>query len=113
MNIIFIVPLILIFLGIFGMIYKQNLLNKIISMNIASNGIILFFVLLGYKTEAVAPIIHQLYKKYVNPVPQALMLTAIVIGFATSCVALALILKIHKHFGSIDMKEIFQNDNNC
>jgi len=97
--------LILIMIGMYGMIAKNNLLKKVIGMSIFQSAIILFYISISYKTNAAIPIIihgHGVTEHvaidptlYVNPLPHVLMLTAIVVGVATLGVALAVLQKIH------------------
>lgn len=110
--------LILMLIGLFGMIGKNNLLKKIIGMSIFQSAIILFYVSIGDKRGASIPIIlhghgdtaHQLIDptKYANPLPHVLMLTAIVVGVATLGVALAVLQKIYRVHGTIEEDEILE-----
>jgi len=69
--------------------------------------IIVFFLTLAAKTDATLPLIEKdevapAAERYVNPLPHALMLTAIVVGVSTTGVALALVIRIHRHFGTLE-----------
>ena len=96
---------ILMMIGLYAMIVKNNLVKKIIGMSIFQTAIILLFVSIGAKlNHATIPIIdhghngdHPVIKAadYINPLPHVLMLTAIVVAVATLGVALALIIKIY------------------
>jgi multicomponent Na+:H+ antiporter subunit C len=102
--------IVLMMLGLHAMTGKSNLVKKLVGMNIFQWSIILFVVSLGAKRGATIPIVlgdhggpgvieaHQ----YVNPLPHVLMLTAIVVGVATTGVALALLLRIHRRYGTLE-----------
>ena len=110
--------LVLMLIGLFGMIGKNNLLKKVIGMSIFQSAIILFYVSIGHKKDATIPIIshghgegaHQLIDaaQYVNPLPHVLMLTAIVVGVSTLGVALAVLQKIYRVHGTIEEDEILE-----
>lgn len=94
-------------IGLYGIICKRNLLKKVIGLTIFQASIILFFILLAYKDGATVPIHADVYTEadplgYINPLPHALMLTAIVVGVATVGVALSLLMRVYKEFGTID-----------
>ena len=108
--------IILMMIGLFAVIVKKNLVKKIIGMNILQTAIILFYVSIGTKRGATIPIIAHGHgdevahaaraAEYINPLPHVLMLTAIVVAVATLGVALALAIKIHKQYGTLDEDEI-------
>ena len=102
---------VLLLIGLYGMLARHNLVKKLMAMNILQVAVILFFVALAEKTGATAPIeVKGLYDvgAYVNPLPHALMLTAIVVGVSTTGVALALLIRIHRHFGTLEEPEILE-----
>ncbi len=102
--------MILIMIGIYAIISKQNLIKKIIGMNIFQTAIILFYISIGSKKNASIPILHHLNEHtqkinpddFVNPLPHVLMLTAIVVSVATLGVALSLAIKIYQQFGTLE-----------
>lgn len=109
--------LVLLLIGLYGMIAKNNLIKKVIGMSIFQSAIILFYVSMGEKRGGTIPILnsHTAHDAahavidptaYANPLPHVLMLTAIVVGVATLGVALALIQKIHRVHGTIEEDEI-------
>ena len=96
-------------LGIFGMISCGNYMKKIMCMNIMQVSIIFFFLALGQKEHATLPVIVENVlgaDAYINPLPHALMLTAIVVSLGTTGVALALLMKIKEIYGTIEEEEI-------
>ncbi len=110
--------LVLMLIGFYGMISKNNLLKKVIGMSIFQSAIILFYVSIGDKRGATIPILehghgpseHAVIEaaSYANPLPHVLMLTAIVVGVATLGVALAVIQKIYRIHGTIEEDEILK-----
>lgn len=108
--------IILIMMGFYGMMVKNNLMKKLIGMNIFQWSIILFFISIGVKKGATIPIIetHRALNQavraadYINPLPHVLMLTAIVVGVATTGIALALLIIIYQKYGTLEEDEIIE-----
>jgi multicomponent Na+:H+ antiporter subunit C len=95
----------LLMLGLYTMVADRNLMRKIVGMTIFQTAIILFFLLLSVKREATLPIVADAPARaaaYMNPLPHALMLTAIVVMVATTGVALAILIRLHGRFGSLE-----------
>lgn len=97
--------------GLYGMLFKRNLVRKVIGLTIFQAAIILFFVIAAYKEGAGVPVLNKAIgadavDQYMNPLPHTLMLTAIVVGVATVGVALALLIQIHRSYGTLDEDEI-------
>ncbi len=105
----------LMMIGLYAMIAKNNLVKKIVGMNIFQTAIILFYVSIGAKKGATIPIIehghgassHVVHAvDYINPLPHVLMLTAIVVAVATLGVALALAIKVYDRYKTLEEDEI-------
>ena len=92
--------------GLWGMVARANLVKKVISLSIANSAIVLFFVYQGSLSGSTAPIMTGVDAPVVDPVPQALMLTAIVVGICVVALALALVYRIYERFHTLDMREI-------
>lgn len=93
------------------LLLNSNLIKKIIGLNIMDTAIFLFFIAKGYITGREAPIIVGLNKGtqgYINPVPSSLMLTGIVVAVSTTAFALALIVKVHEKYGTVELDEIIK-----
>lgn len=106
---IYVLTFILMALGIFGMIASGNYMKKLMCMNILQVSIIFFFLTFGQKNGATLPVVleHLLgAESYINPLPHALMLTAIVVSLGTTGVGLALLMKIKDIYGTIEEDEI-------
>lgn len=98
----------LMMVGFYAMIAKENLIKKIIGMNIFQTGVILLYVSISKVKGGTVPIVWEGAEVYDNPLPHVLMLTAIVVSVSTTAVALALIIRIHKSFGSIEEDKILE-----
>ena len=106
------ISVILMLIGFYAIIAKDNLIKKIIGLNIFQTAIFLFFISLGAIKGGTAPIVsEEIVSKgyvYVNPLPHVLILTAIVVAVATTAVALSLIIRINEEYGTIEESEIFE-----
>jgi multicomponent Na+:H+ antiporter subunit C len=93
--------------GIYIMMTSSNLMRKIIGLGIFQNSILVFYVALGKFAGGRVPIVGESYiLNYSSPLPHVLMLTAIVVGFATLSVGLALIVRISEKFASVNEDDI-------
>jgi len=94
--------------GLYGLITQRNLIKIAISMSIMEFSTFLFFALIGYIKDGVAPIVNPAEpdKIYVDPLPQALVLTAIVIGLATTAMLMAVIIRLYRKYKTFDIREI-------
>lgn len=97
--------------GFFGMMEHGHLVKKLMAMNLMQTAVILFFLLLGQKIGGVTPItvpgITDI-DAYVNPLPQALMLTAIVVNLSTTGIALTFLIVIKRYWHTLDESEIMR-----
>ena len=106
---IYMLALILMAVGVYGMISCGNYMKKLICMNIMQVAIIFFFLTFGQKDQATLPVLLEDVfgsDSYINPLPHALMLTAIVVSLGTTGVGLALRMKIKEIYGTIEEEEI-------
>lgn len=97
----------LLVIGLYGIIFKKNLVKKIIGMSIFQVAIILFFVASASKWGATVPVLEhgvqpEASVQYINPLPHTLMLTAIVVGVAINGVAFALVIQIYRRYRTLD-----------
>ncbi|MBS4022951.1 MAG: cation:proton antiporter subunit C [Dethiobacter sp.] len=101
--------IILFVIGFHTMLTHNNLIKKIIGMNIMDTSIFLFFVAIGYVRGGRAPILEPgVSHTYINPLPSALILTGIVVAVSVTAYALSLIIKLYQHYGTIDAEEIMR-----
>jgi len=100
--------LILFAVGMYGVLRKRNLIKIIIGIMIAEYAVNLFFVLVGYRMEGRSPIFSpgQDVFNMVDPLPQALVLTAIVIGLAVTALLAAIAIRIYEKYGTFDVTKI-------
>ncbi len=99
----------LVLIGLFTILVKRNLIKAIIGLAILDTGVNLFLISVGYLARGTAPIYtraEQGAQPMVDPVPQALVLTAIVIGVAVLALALALAIRLYRHYGTLDLRKI-------
>lgn len=105
---LFIMPIILFLVGLFGVLVKRNLIKIIISISIMDYALFLLLAMIGYRKDALPPIEVEKfgYVKFVDPLPQALVLTAIVIGLATTALLVAIAVRIYQKHGTFDIDKI-------
>ncbi|WP_404785377.1 cation:proton antiporter subunit C [Altericista sp. CCNU0014] len=96
-----------ILLGFFGIILKKNLVMKIISMDVMSTGVIAYYVVFAAREGLFTPIVGDVSKgPYADPVPQAVILTAIVIGFSIQALMLVGVMKLAQNNPTLESNEI-------
>ena len=97
--------------GFFGIIFKKNLVMKIISMDIMSTGVIAYYVLISSRDGLLTPIVADSKNiAYADPVPQAVILTAIVIGFSIQALMLVGVMKLAKDNPTLETSAIEENN---
>ena len=102
---------ILMMIGLYIVISKKSLLKKIVGLAIFQTSVFLLYITFGKIAGGTAPIITANNNEiYSNPLPHVLILTAIVVGVATTALGLALIVRINKAYGSINEDEISASD---
>jgi multicomponent Na+:H+ antiporter subunit C len=97
--------LILLLVGVWGLIRKRNLIKKVIALNIINSAIVMLF-LYGGASGQNAPILVRGTIDIVDPVPQALMLTAIVVGVCLTALSLALVYLMYQRYHTLDITQI-------
>ena len=108
-NFEFILALMLFLIGIYGILVKRNLIKMIIGLMIVEYAVNLMFALVGYRVGGTAPIITNEVTKssiLVDPLPQALVLTAIVIGLGTTALLVSFAVRIHEKYDTFDIRKI-------
>lgn len=98
--------------GLYTLISRANLIKKLAGLAMFQTAVILFYVSLGKVSGGTVPIVDANYSVYSNPLPQVLMLTAIVVGVATTAVGFALVIRIKEAYGSVEEDQIKLMDNN-
>ena len=105
------VAVILFGIGFTNLLLQPNMIKKILGLNIMDTAIYLFLASQGYVQGRVSPIVVdgvQSVQAYINPIPAGLVLTGIVVSVSITAFSLALIQRIHKHYGTIEMKELLE-----
>jgi multicomponent Na+:H+ antiporter subunit C len=97
--------LVLLLVGIWGLIRKRNLIKKVIALSIINSAIVMLF-LYGGASGNNAPILVGDITDIVDPVPQALMLTAIVVGICLTALALVLVYQMYQRYHTLDITKI-------
>lgn len=104
------VAIILSMIGFYTMISRTNLVKKIAGLNIFQVSVFILFISLGVLDGGTVPILTDRFERYSNPLPQVLILTAIVVSVATTAVALALVVRIREAFGTVEEDEVLVMD---
>lgn len=105
---IYLLALVLFCVGVYGVVGKRNLIKIILGIIIIEHAVLLFFILVGYRLHGRAPILSPdaAITQMVDPLPQALVLTAIVIGLATTALLVALAMRLYGKYGTYDIAKI-------
>lgn len=105
---IFVSCLILFLIGLYAIVTKRNLIKIAIGFAFIEYSVNLLFALIGFKRDALAPIITRLDMphNFVDPIPQALVLTAIVIALGTTALMLTIILRLYNRYKTFDAAKI-------
>jgi multicomponent Na+:H+ antiporter subunit C len=104
------VVVVLMMVGFYIVIAQGNLIKKIVGLNIFQTSVFIFFISLAKLEGGTAPIYVEGVSDYSNPLPHVLILTAIVVGVALTAVGLALVIRIHELYGTIEEDEIHAQD---
>ena len=100
------VVIILMMTGFYVVIAQDNLIKKVVGLNIFQVSVFLFYITMGKIDGGSAPILDDAITVYSNPLPHVLILTAIVVGVATTALALALVVRINRAYDTIEEDEI-------
>ena len=104
------IVIVLMMTGFYIVISRDNLIKKIIGLNIFQASVFLYYISIGKVAEGTAPILADGYEVYSNPLTSVLILTAIVVGIATTAVGLSLVVRIHEAYGTLEADDIDQLD---
>ncbi len=113
----YVLALILLLIGVFGVLTRKNLIKIIISISIIESAVNLFLILVGYRRGGIAPIftarmaeITEFADQAVDPLPQAMVLTSIVIGVSITALLVVISLRLHHVYGTYNINKIFYGD---
>lgn len=96
--------------GFYVVIAHGNLIKKVVGLNIFQTSVFILYITMGKVEGGAAPILTDGVTTYSNPLPHVLILTAIVVGVATTALALALIVRIKEAYGTVEEEEIHDQD---
>ncbi|MDF1688622.1 MAG: cation:proton antiporter subunit C [Cycloclasticus sp.] len=96
--------------GFYTVISRGNLVKKIVGLNIFQVSVFLLYISIGNVKDGATPIIEKGVDLYSNPLPHVLILTAIVVGVATTALGLALVVRIKEAYGTIEEDDIHNQD---
>ena len=102
--------ILLMMMGFYIVIAHGNLIKKIVGLNVFQVSVFLLYITMGKVQDGTAPILGEGYDTFSNPLPHVLILTAIVVGIATTAVGLALVVRIQEHFGTIEEDELIAQE---
>jgi len=105
------VVILLMMIGFFIVISHGNLVKKLMGLSIFQTSVFILYISMGKVSGGTAPILDEDYTLYSNPLPHVLILTAIVVGIATTALGLALVVRIREAYGTIEEGDIQSKDN--
>jgi len=105
---VYILAISLFLIGLYGVLVKRNLIKIVIGFMIMEYAINLLFVLVGYREGGTSPIVSEGMSSeiFVDPLPQALVLTAIVIGLGTTALLVSFAVRIYRKYDTFDVRKI-------
>ena len=100
------IAIVLMMVGFYTVVARSNLIKKLVGLNIFQTSVFLLYISRGKVTGGTAPILDDRYTIYSNPIPHVLILTAIVVGVATTALGLSLVVRIRESYGTIEDNEL-------
>ena len=104
------IVVVLMMTGFYIVIASNNLIKRLVGLSVFQTSVFILYISMGKISGGTAPIVTQGAKYYSNPLPHVLILTAIVVGIATLALGLALVVRIHETYGTIEEDEIHAQD---
>lgn len=96
--------------GLYIVIARENLIKKLVGLNVFQASVFILYITMGKVDGGTAPIIGEGIEVYSNPLPHVLILTAIVVGVATTALGLALVVRINEAYGTIEDDELEERE---
>lgn len=104
------IAILLMMLGFYVVVARGNLVKKLVGLNIFQASVFLLYISISKVQGGTAPIVAEGFSVYTNPLPHVLILTAIVVGVATSALGLALVVRINEAYGTVEEDELYGRD---
>ncbi len=104
------IVIVLMMAGFYVVIARGNLVKKLVGLNIFQTSMFVLYISMGKVAGGTPPILADGFTTYSNPLPHVLILTAIVVGVATLALGLALVIRIHDAYGTVEEDEIQSRD---
>ncbi|MBL6864525.1 MAG: cation:proton antiporter subunit C [Rhodospirillales bacterium] len=104
------IVIIFMMIGLYIVISHGNLIKKIVGLNIFQVSVFVLYISISKIDGGSAPILDETIKSYSNPLPHVLILTAIVVGVATTSLGLALIVRIREAFGTVEEDDLLKSE---
>jgi multicomponent Na+:H+ antiporter subunit C len=104
------IVIVLMMTGFYVVISRGNLVKKIVGLNIFQTSVFVLYISMGKVSGGTAPILAKGFESYSNPLPHVLILTAIVVGVATTAIGCALVVRIKEAYGTVEEDEIQLQD---
>ncbi len=101
---------VLLMVGFYAVIAKPNYVKKLIGLSIFQAAVFLLYITVGKVDGGTAPIFQEGVQSYSNPLPQVLILTAIVVGISTTALGLGIVVRIREEYGSIEEDDIQESN---
>ena len=96
--------------GFYIVIARGNLVKKLVGLNIFQASVFIFYITMGKVSGGTAPIVAEGVEVYSNPLPHVLILTAIVVGVATTALGLSLVVRINEAYGTVEEEDLGKMD---
>ncbi|MDH3915519.1 MAG: cation:proton antiporter subunit C [Chromatiales bacterium] len=96
--------------GLYIVVSRGNLVKKIAGLSMFQTSVFILYISMGVVQDGTVPILIEGVQNYSNPLPHVLILTAIVVGVATTAVALSLVIRINESYGTVEEDEIHEQD---
>ena len=104
------IVILLMMIGLYVVVSRGNLVKKIVGLNIFQTSVFILYISMGKVSGGTAPIRAEGFEIYSNPLPHVLILTAIVVGVATTALGCALVVRINEAYGTVEEDEIQSQD---
>ena len=112
-QLIYWIVVVMMIMGFYIVIAQGNFVKKIVGLNVFQVSVFLLYITMGKVTGGTAPILADGIEIYSNPLPHVLILTAIVVGVATTSLGLALVVRINEEYGTIEDDDILEQESDA